>query len=46
MMLGFDVHNPVLNLGTLSIVVALYLFKLVVFALIVRPLRKTKQFNK
>ena len=45
-MLGFDSHNPVLNLGTLSIVVALYILKLVIFLVIVRPLRTNKHVKK
>jgi hypothetical protein len=38
--LSYESHNPILNLGTLGVLISFYIVKISVLFLILRPLRK------
>ena len=37
-MLGFDSHNPILNLGTLSLFMMLYIIQVFIYTFVLNPL--------
>ena len=39
-MLGYDSYNPVLNLGTLSIVMMFFIFQVLFLVIFIQPFRK------
>ena len=44
--IDYDTYNPFINLGTLSGIILVYIFKLLIYYIYVRPRRTSSKSNK